>query len=432
MGRLGIAVAAIVAVALLTAGMWQFGLHLDDYFMLRAHGWAELRRVWHGTWDTGQVWPDYYRPLAVWANAATFAITGFNVGALHIVVWVELVVMASLLGLFIRRELRSDIAGMFAAGLVIVQPAATASLGWYFQQNHRWASIFFIAALLLWQRRRHTASAAAWWPIHLAVLAGCLFKEDVIVAEPVLIAWQWMRARWIGDVPAPPARMVAVMAGGCAAAALAHVWALGDVGAEIGGRAVGLDGIARELVRNLYVGLIRFRDMHTATSGMQRTASALTALVWLGAIAAVGKGHTAGAMLVGQGITLAFAAALTMVVAAPWYMRHHVIAMGGVMIASGCLCLITELERGRWLARSTGCALLAACLLASRGNLLSYGPCSDKTLSDDAQMIDWIGMPPAPEFRRLPQWFDLKFQMCETGDRQHINDAFRRWATEPR
>ena len=419
--------AAIASVALLTAGTFHFGLHTDDYFMLRPHTWGELRRAWHGSWDWGQVWPPYYRPLTVWASQATFTLTGFSAPAIRTVVALELVAVAWLLGQFVMRELRSPVAGAFAAALITVQPAAVLSMGWYFQQNHRWAAAATVTAFLLWQRLRRTPSAAAWWPIHVAVLTGTLFKEDVLAVEPLLLLWQWMRARWIGDVPRPTVRMSMALAAGCGLFVLARRLLLGQLGGELEALRGPMD-IPHHIGWSLYAGLIRFRDLHTGTSPAQWCASAATASLWIAGGVAAWRRRSPSALLMAQGATLALTSAIMASVAVPWYTRHHIIAMGGVLIAAGCLTAIVDRSwpGRRVIAGAAASALLIASLFASRGVLMSYGPCDPNTLDEDGNLSAWIGARPIPEFQWIRPWLDLKARLCDSGTYYDVDEAVRR------
>lgn len=425
--RWAIGAAAVASVALITAGTFHFGLHADDYFMLRPHTWDELRRAWHDSWDWGRVWVPYYRPLAVWANQATFTLTGFSAPALRTIVALELVAVAWLFGQFVMRELRSPLAGVFAAALITFQPAAVLSMSWYFQQNHRWAAAATITAFLLWQRLRPTPSAAAWWPIHVAVLIGALFKEDVLAIEPLLLLWQWMRAGWIGDVPRPSVRMAAAVVAGCGIFLLTRNLLMGQLGGELEELHGPMD-IPYHIAWSLYAGLIRFRDMHAGTSPAQWCVSALTAGLWLAGGVALWRRRSPSTLLAAQGVTLALASAVMASVAVPWYTRHHVIAMGGVMIAAACLTGILERQwpGRRAVAGATASALLIASLFASRGVILSYGPCDPNTLDEDDGLADWIGVHPAPEFQWIRPWLDLKARLCESGAYHDVDEAVRR------
>lgn len=426
--RWAIAAASAASVALIMVGTFHYGFHTDDYFMLRPHSAAELVRVWRGTWDTGGVWVPYFRPLSQWANEATFALAGYSAPLVSAVVAIELAVLAWLVGLFVLRELQSPVAGGFAAALVVFQPSAANSLVWYFQQNHRWSAAAAMVALLVWQQRRVRPSAIGWWPIHVAVLVGALFKEDVIIVEPLLLLWQWLRARWIGDVPRPSLAMCIAIAGGCAGFTAAHALLLSGVGGEISDQTA-ISRLPYHLIRDLYVGLIRFRDVHGGhTSPAQWAASATIIVGSVAGVWTMWARRSPRRMMAVQGARFAWAAAGVTALASPWYTRHHLIAIGGVFVLSAC---VLELRDGatrsaRAVAGVLSAAVLLSCWLSTRATMDDYRPCGRSTLGEDASQIEWLTSLRSQEYAWVPQWLELKARLCDAGQYYELDEAIRR------
>lgn len=207
-----IAIVAILAVALTYFDAARLGFFWDDYLILRPRPWTELLRVWHGSWDTTGIVPLFYRPLAVWTDTAAFTLLGFDERWLRLTALVELGLGAWLVGLFVYREAASVWLGAFASALFAVHPAVSQSAGpWWFEQNHRFSVILVALALLAWQSRRSALTWISWWPIHLSILVGSWFKEDVLALAPLLLVLQWWRARVAADIPRLTPRFVAAV-----------------------------------------------------------------------------------------------------------------------------------------------------------------------------------------------------------------------------
>ncbi|MBP8274685.1 MAG: hypothetical protein KAY59_09655, partial [Acidobacteria bacterium] len=164
----------------------------------------------------------------------------------------------------------------------------------------------------------------------------------------------------------------------------------------------------------MYSGLLRFRDLHANTSPVLWLASASTAALWILGGVVVWRRRSHATLLVAQGLTLAVASASLASVAVPWYTRHHLIAIGGVLIASALLAGVLEYAalRRRAIAAAIALTLIVTSLLASRSMLLAYGPCDPHTLDEDRHVATWIGPSPVPEFQWVPPWLDRKALLC--------------------
>ena len=422
-----IALAAILAVAATYAGTGALGFFWDDYLLLRPRPWAELLRVWHGSWDITGYSPPFYRPLAVWADTAAFSLFGFNESWLRFVALAELAVGASLVGQFVRREGAGIWFGALAAVLYAVHPAVSASAGpWWFEQNHRLAVICAVTALLTWQSRRAALSWRAWWPVHVWILAGSLFKEDVLVLAPVLLLFQWWRARLLRDVPFPSLMFIGRISAGWAAWFMARWWLLGAIaGAPIGGPDGTLADAVRHGLRGMWRVFIEVRAMQGESLITHQIATLLLIVVSLAGVTAWWLGASNRArLLMGQGLALGLGANVLAAIAS-FPTRYHLMAIGGVLLLSGALVA--------WHDRFTGprrptVAIMAVALAlsfstASRASVWLYRPCTSANLHLDTQLRVWLEGVPAWRSSWILPWLDEKAQRCADGRTVVLTDA---------
>lgn len=422
-----IALVAIIAVGLTYFDAARLGFFWDDYLILRPRHWSELLRVWHGSWDATGYSEPFYRPLAVWTDTAAFAAFGFNEPWLRLTALAELAAGALLIGEFVRRETASTAAGSYAALLYAIHPAVSQSAGpWWFEQNHRLSIICAGLALLAWQSRRAQLSWRHWWPVHAAILAGSWFKEDVVVLAPVLLLFQWWRARTLRDEPAPTLRFASHVAAGWAVWFLIRWSLLGSViGRPIGGPTDEWTDRLHHAGRGLWLTFLRVRAMQGEVAPVHQVATvamaiALIATVWIWRLASarartlLGYGVIAGLIC---NVPVAFASFPT---------RYHLIALGAVLLLAGLALAWTDRARhSRGLASvRVGCAVLAALLVfSSRANMQIYAPCTAANLHLDFQLRIWLERLPNWHDSWILSWLDVKRTRCAEGRYVAITEA---------
>ena len=207
-----------------------FGLVWDDVVALRARPAAEIAAAWTGPWVSAGVWPDFYRPLAIALYAAAFRLLGHNTVALHAANLTALLAGAWMLLAFVRRETESAPLALVAAALLVMHPETPSSLAaWISQQFHLAALLCTLSGALIWQRVRRRGTIA-WMLVLVPLTIGVLVKEDVLMVAPTLLAWQWIRRRMVGDVPAPTIVVLSLVAVWMAAYGVVRTLALGGLG----------------------------------------------------------------------------------------------------------------------------------------------------------------------------------------------------------
>lgn len=423
-----IALAAIAAVALTYFDALRIGFLLDDYLLLRARPWAELRQVWHSAWDITGATPAFYRPLAVWADAGAFAWLGFNERGLHLLALTELAIGAWLIGEFVRRETTSVWLGVYAAILIAVHPAISRSAGpWWYLQNHRLSLIATGLTLLLWVRQRRSLELAQWWPILACIIAGSWLKEDLLLLAPVLLIFQWWRSRTIGDVPAPSRLLTMQVTVGIAIWFSVRWWLLGRIaGTPIGGPDGTLIDQVRHAGRGLWLTFIRIAPMNGPVLTIHHIATAL-----LAAISIVGcwqwrSGASAHSrLLMGYGI----AAGLvfnSLVALASSHTRYHLITVGAVLWLVGIAAHWRDARAGvasaTW--RVVGAmALVCSFALVSRASIDVMRPCTPDNLQSDASLRAWLIGVPAWHDTWGVRWLDDKSARCANGTYLPVTEA---------
>lgn len=420
-----IALGAIIAAGLTYFDAARLGFIWDDYFVLRPRPWSELLRVWHGSWDITGLSAPFFRPLAVWADTAAFAAFGFNETALRLTALAELCIGAWLIGEFVRREAVSTWLGAYAAVLFAVHPAVSQSAGpWWFEQNHRLSVIAVAATLLAWQSRRRTLTWLAWWPVHLCILVGSWFKEDVLMLAPILLLFQWWRARTERDVPRPTAAFAARIAAAWAVWFMVRWYVLGAIaGQPMGGPVDEWSDRLRHAVRGLWLTFVRVRAMQGETAPVHQVATAALLAATVSALVIGRRASARARLLMGYGLISGFAFNLPVAIAS-FPTRYHLIAIGAVLFLTGVAVAWADAARRADTARvtinavaaKTACAAIAiVLLLSSRANMRIYAPCTAANLFLDRQLHEWLQRTPYWSDSWILPWLDEKAARCADG-----------------
>ena len=227
-------IVAALSIGLLILALYgrtlAYGLVWDDFAALRPRSLSALLAAWTGPWDPGGVWPEFYRPASMALYASMYQLFGHHAMALHAANLAELFLASWMLRAFVRRETQSARLGLLAALLLILHPETPSSLAaWISQQFQLAALVVVLGTLLLWQRVRHDRGASWGWLL-LPLTVGILFKEDVVMVAPALLAWQWIRARVVGDVPSPSRGACWIVAGWIAVYLAWRTIAIGGIG----------------------------------------------------------------------------------------------------------------------------------------------------------------------------------------------------------
>lgn len=256
-GRAGILAGISLALTAFFYGRaWRFDLQCDDLLVVRPWSRAELMAVWHNTWEPGHTFATFFRPVASWFYAGTFALFGWNAPAHMLLSLAMLAIVAWLLALVVARESGSRGAGALAILFYLGHPNVPWSTGtWVTNDFHKLTAISALCALLLWQHVRGRP-ASRWLLLVPFVLVCFLVKEDGLMLIPALISLQWARAKLAGDVKAPGLPLIA--AGALAGAALI-AWRMLAL-RELGG--FPLPDSVEAVVRNLARGPIYAFTLH--------------------------------------------------------------------------------------------------------------------------------------------------------------------------
>lgn len=228
--RIVLVVALVGMVGVVYGASLGFGFMQDDYFLLRPWSAAEIHSVFHGPYDPQGREPVFYRPLcSVW-YAAMFWLFGLNATALHAVSLVIVTTLSLLVASVITRETGSRNLGLAGAAFLLVHPAlAISSVAWITSQHVFLGMICAVSALRVWQWCR-TGSDWRWVALVPPVGAGLLLREDVVMTVPAMLIAQAVRARLVGDMAPPRARLVGAIAATLAAAFAVRFWLLGGLG----------------------------------------------------------------------------------------------------------------------------------------------------------------------------------------------------------
>lgn len=238
----------MATVALLYGRAWTFTLQCDDLVLVRPWSPAELRAVWHDTWDPQHAFAVFLRPIVSWFSAGTFDLFGVNAHAHMLLSMALLAAVACLLGTFVARESDAPAIGALTTAIFVLHPNTVWSTGvWVTNSTHKLAALAALGALFAWRRAR-TRPLSAWWPVALWITLAFLTKEDGLMLIPAILTAQWARARLVGDVSRPSASLL--IAGATLGPALA-IWRWLALG-ELGGFPIPHDPV--QLARNLLRG----------------------------------------------------------------------------------------------------------------------------------------------------------------------------------
>ncbi len=380
---------ALLAVALVAATHWQvlgLGFRTDDYA-------TEVREALTGVWSGTRAFQDpYHRPLTGLYHAAQFALFGVSAMPLHAVSLLELAVVVWLFLQALWHEAPRP-AALAGALVYVVQPLLRDSTSaWVFNQFHLLSLLIVLAAVRAWQHRRHDLRLRAWGPVFAWLALGAFVKEDVLLTLPALLVVQHVRARWLGDVPAPTRALWAGAGAVTVAVVLAHAMAVPLFGAlrEHGAlsweeRAVSL-GYA--LLRPFFA---RAHDALVPLGTLLLAGAPIAALV-----ACVRKPSPAVAALTLTGgvLLIAWAAPLALQ-PTPSTTRVHLVTLAAAWLASaGLLAIADALRRAPAIARAAALAVCVAAIgslhsaaLAAQGDL--YSACAPAQITGDAEASAW-------------------------------------------
>jgi len=206
-----------VAAILLTVGQHAptlgYGFYYDDYHFLHPYSAAELRRVFHGTWDPAGIEVSFYRPLTIAFFAARFAVFGVNASACHALSLGLFGAAAFLAGAFAFRTSGGLLPGLLTCAVFIVHPGMPYSaVAWITNQMHCLQLLIVLAGLHWWftVRRR----AFVWWlPLVALQAAALLVKEDGVMLLPAVVLLHVLQKLIAErDLPYPPLLFLATAA----------------------------------------------------------------------------------------------------------------------------------------------------------------------------------------------------------------------------
>ncbi len=416
-------VAAAISVGGLAAVSHYRALLWDDFLFLRVHPWRELRAVWTGPWAPDGDEPLFYRPLAIWAYAAGFMLAGLHQSRLLAIAAIELIAGAWLFGLFIRRETGTASLGAFAAAAYALHPAIAASAGFiWFEQNHRWSTILVAAALLAWQRVRSSERWITWWPVHLWIWLGSLFKEDVLMTLP-LIAWlHWWRGRQIGDTAPWRVRTFSPWVAVWLAWMALRSWWLGALaGPPQEGFPTELGRVIGNLGRAALVVLADHRGITSISGTGHIVSTVVTLAVLLFLVVRLPKAGTMVRYLTGVGIGM-FALYGVLLGLASSESRFHLITAAAVVLLTAAVQLAGLGEPPRRAGRIIACVTLAALALGATASYRQLAPCSPTSrVLDASSRIFLENAPGAPRWGS--QWLAVKRTLCLAGRDPIVREA---------
>lgn len=379
----------LLALTLLLYGRTlTFGLMWDDFAALRARPWSAVLGAWTGGWEPNGVWPDFYRPLSIALYDTLFRVFGHHDAALHALTLALLWLVAWLVRTFVARETGAACTGLIAAMLVLAHPETPSSLAaWVSQLFHLSAALAVLAAMLTWQRSRE-GGLRGWLATLLWLTVGVLVKEDVVMVAPVLVVWQWWRARLIGDVARPSASVLTAIGTWMATYAAVRTLALGSLGGYPP------PAPARAALNLLEAWLYTFGYQFTPTAASMGAVSgagivALFALAWR----ARRETRPALRLLAAYGLTLGAGVSLPLLVIVGHSRVHLLVLATGITIAA-LLSAVADAPRTRGVLRSRAgifCALIwcAAVGTATWRHTSTYAPCRPESLARDREVLTW-------------------------------------------
>ena len=407
-------VAIIAAIAWTHASVLSAGLRSDDYYVIRPWTVAQIRHVLTGSWDPLGFQDPYHRPLTALYQSLWYPLFGYDARALHAVSLIELALVAAGLAAFVGRELRRPAAGLLAAVVLIVHPMLPDSTSaWIFNQMSLLADLMVVGALLAWQRARH-GSARAWWLVWALATASVYIKEDGAMLVPALLTLQWWRARRLGDVPAPSARLV--LSGAALLGVLLSVRLAVYPTAAIWPPALSSAGYyLRNVLSGPFHVLVQLPGDSLAATlasiGLVCALLAAAVLAWRQQL------RTPAATLLGSGaIAMTWLGAPLLFISGPT--RAHLLTLSAAIIITAALVVVYDACTTRPARRLVAAAALLTILflsLAAQDMNLRYAPCSDDSLHEDALIVDFEAVP-----LDVRAWLRAKAGTCATDSYQPL------------
>lgn len=199
--------AALLVSVVYGPSLW-YRFYWDDYGAVRPWRLDELQDAFTGIYRPLAVDARFYRPLTSLYYATAFELFGLNTFWLHLIPLIGLTLAATLFGVLMYRKTHQRAFKLLGTFFFAVHPNVVGSTGpWIANQYQTFSVVSALAALILWQRCR-TKPARHWWPLVIPCLVCALFKEEGVLLPLVFPAIQWLRSRWLKDLPPPPAGVV--------------------------------------------------------------------------------------------------------------------------------------------------------------------------------------------------------------------------------
>lgn len=386
------AIAAVIAV--IYGRTLGYGLFWDDYAALRPRPWPAIAGAWTGEWDPGGVWPAFYRPLALWMYAGLGATIGGSAWLMHLLTLGGLFAVAWRLRAVVHGETGDASLGLVAAVLLVVHPETPSSMAaWLSQLFHLMPLIAVLSAIRAWQRG--LGRPRAWVATLLWLTAGLLFKEDVLVMAPALLAWQMFSGRQaLVEARRPPSAALMVAVVGWMVAYLA--WRQAMLG-EIGGYVRPEWWLA---ARNVFsvplftVALQWIPGAHAVSVASGIGVAALAGSAWRARASAT---PALRSLALGGALIVAAAAAPLVLIAG--HTRVHMAVVGAVLLFTAAIGIVrgehtAGRPAGRW-RRAAFAVGVCGMLAANWQNTSTFAPCSPFWLRTSADVVEWDIVAPA-------------------------------------
>jgi len=378
----------VLAAALVLPLYWptlHYDLFRDDFLLLRPWPPDHLVASWFGGWVVHDD-RDFYRPFAILLYKAMFNPFGLNTRVLHILPLMTMVVLAWMLGRFVRRETGSWSLGIVATVLGVVHPTSTVAVGpWLANQYQGLVSGALLAALLWWQ----TARTRSWpWslPLLVPIIVGAFTKETGLIIPAVLVTIAVARAWWTRDLAPPPRWFIVSGLAVFAALNMWRIWVLGGLGGD-GGIAIRVYG--EQYYNGWYASL--FTPIRLAAPIVEKwTFAILSALLLAGAsLAVLRRERGPAAILVLTGAIILGAAALpTSIVFSRDRLTPH--GVGAVLMLTGGFAFVRQhlVGRARGLLVVGSVAFLGTATVLTQTAITRFNPCDSTRSGDPDGLLD--------------------------------------------